>query len=559
MSTNGTADTKDPGAGGGGPLQRVLDVIERVGNKVPHPAVLFLGLCVGLILLSQLLAWAGWSATYQVVEPTPQVVEEVDIGSVLPGETLPPERVDAEDYELTENVAEVESLLSADGVRFLFTSFVRNFMGFTAMGIILIVMIGVGVSEASGLISSLIRKLVAGSAPATLTYIIVGLGVVSSIASDAGYLVLIPLGAAAFHSVGRHPLAGMAAAFAGVAGGFGVNFLVTPTDAVLTEITNEAIALVEPGRTIDITANLYFGIGSTVVLTVLLALVSVRLVEPRLGVYDPTHAPSADELRDQPDTFEGVTPEQDSRGLRWAGIGLLLAIAGVLALTIPSGAPLRHPETGSIIGTSPFMDSLIVIIALLFLAAGLGYGRGAGTLRSSDEVIGAITSSWAGMAGLLFLFLLIAQFIAYFNYSNIPQIAAVKLGDLIENSTIGDLWLLLIAMAITLVIGIIMPQAIAKWALLAPIFIPLFLRLGIEPQTVLAAYRVADSPINIVTPIMAYFPLIVVFAARYDKRSGIGTVIALMLPYFIALTIVWTLFFVIWFLAGIPLGPGAPV
>jgi len=295
------------------------------------------------------------------------------------------------------------------------------------------------------------------------------------------------------------------------------------------------------------------------VLTVLLALVSTRVVEPRLGGYDPSYAPTGDELRDQPDVFEGITPAQDSRGLRWSVMGLLIALGAVLALTLPPGAPLRHPDTGSIIGTSPFMDGLIVIIALLFLAAGLGYGRGAGTLTTGTDVIDAITKSWAGMAGLLFLFLLIAQFIAYFNYSNIPQIAAVKLGDVIEQSSIGDLWLLLGAMLVTLVVGVIMPQAIAKWALLAPIFIPLFLRLGIEPQTVLAAYRVADSPINIVTPIMAYFPLIVVFAARYDKRSGIGTVIALMLPYFVALTVVWTLFFVIWYLLGIPMGPGAPV
>ena len=272
----------------------------------------------------------------------------------------------------------------------------------------------------------------------------------------------------------------------------------------------------------------------------------------------PHRTASGDDLRDQPDTFEGVTPEQDSRGLRFAGIGFLLALGLVLGLTIPPGGPLRDPVTGSIIGTSPFMDSLIVIIALLFLAAGLGYGRGSGTLTSSNEVIDAITKSWAGMAGLLFLFLLIAQFIAYFNYSNIPQIAAVKLGDLIESSNVGTLPLLLAAMAVTLVVGIIMPQAIAKWALLAPIFIPLFLRLGVAPETVLAAYRVADSPINIVTPIMAYFPLIVVFAQRYDKRSGIGTVIALMLPYFVALTIVWTVFFAGWYLLGIPWGPGAP-
>ncbi len=200
------------------------------------------------------------------------------------------------------------------------------------------------------------------------------------------------------------------------------------------------------------------------------------------------------------------------------------------------------------------MNSLIVIISALFLAAGLGYGRGAGTVRGNSQVIDAITKSWAGLAGLLLLFLLIAQFIAYFNYSKMPQVAAVKLGDLIEQVNLGSGWLLAIAILITLVVGIILPQAIAKWALLAPIFIPVFLRLGVEPEAVLAAYRVGDSPMNIVTPIMAYFPLIVVFAARYDKRSGIGTVIALMLPYFVALSVVWTAFFLALVPARHPLG-----
>jgi aminobenzoyl-glutamate transport protein len=330
--------------------------------------------------------------------------------------------------------------------------------------------------------------------------------------------------------------------------------MVTPTDAVLTEITNEAIHLVDPALSIDITANLWFGIASTLLITVVLAIVSTRLVEPRLGAYDPALAPSGEEHKDEPDAFADITPAQDSKGLRWAGVSFLIALGVVLALTLPPGAPLRDPETGSVIGTSPFMDGLIVIIALLFLAAGLGYGRGAGTLRTGNDVIGAITKSWAGMAGLLFLFLLIAQFIAYFNYSQIPQIAAVRLGDVVERMDIGTIWLLLISMAVTLVVGIIMPQAIAKWALLAPIFIPLFLRLGIDPEAVLASYRVADSPINIITPIMAYFPLIVVFALRYDRRSGIGTVIALMLPYFVALTTAWTGLFVIWYLLGLPWG-----
>ena len=227
-------------------------------------------------------------------------------------------------------------------------------------------------------------------------------------------------------------------------------------------------------------------------------------------------------------------------------------IALILLLTLPPGAQLHEPVTGTIIGTSPFMDSLVVMISLAFLVA----GRAAGTIKTPTDVINAVTKSWGGLAALLLLFLLIAQFIAYFNYSKMPEVAAAWLGDTIENSSVGGLWLLLAAMAITLVVGIIIPQAIAKWALLAPIFIPLFLRLGIGPATVLAAYRVADSPVNIVTPIMAYFPLIVVFASRYDKRSGIGTVIALMLPCFIALIIVWTLFFVVWYLLGIPFGIG---
>jgi aminobenzoyl-glutamate transport protein len=551
--------TAPAAAGGRGLLARSLDAVERVGNAVPHPAIMFLALCGIVIVLSQVLSWAGVSATYEVVKPPPQALEqELAGGSVAPVQVLPPEPADASDYEVTTETAEVEGLLTADGVRFLFTSFVSNFMGFTALGIILIVMIGVGLAEAAGLISALIRTLVAVSSVGALTYIIAFLGVLSSIAADAGYLVLIPLGAVAFRSVGRHPLAGIAVAFAGVAGGFGVNLLVTPTDAVLTEITNESIHLVDPGISIDLTANLYFGIGSTILVTVLAAVITTRVVEPRLGAYDAAYAPAPGEGIQDPDAAPEVTEEAQGRGLRWAMIGLLVYVAGIAALTVPPGAPLRDPDTGEVIGTSPFMDSLIVIIALAFLVAGACYGRGAGTIRTANAAIEAITKAWGTLAALLLLFLLIAQFIAYFNYSNMAQVAAVTLGDTIERLSIDDVWLLLVMIGITLVIGIIIPQAIAKWALLAPIFIPLCLRLGIEPQTALAAYRVADSPMNIFTPIMPYFPLIVVFAARYDKRSGIGTVIALMLPYTIALIVIWTAFFMVWWALGIPMGPGAP-
>ena len=326
----------------------VLGAIERVGNKVPHPAILFLALIVILIGLSQILYWAGAGVTYEVIKPPPALVEETYIGgSVEPGEILPAEAADADDYSVVTQTVEVKGLLTVDGVRFLFTSFVSNFMGFTAMGIILIVMIGVGLAETSGLIGALIRKLVAISSEGALTYIIVFLGVISSIASDAGYLVLIPLGAAAFMSVGRHPLAGIAAAFAGVAGGFGVNFLITPTDAILTEITNEAIGLVDSGP--DDRSHLE-------------PLLRHRLDDPhhahRRDHDDPrsssrasasTTPPRLPTRRRTRPSDRGSTPSRRPKrrgGCAGRVAGVLAVVILIAALTIPSGAPLRDPVTG---------------------------------------------------------------------------------------------------------------------------------------------------------------------------------------------------------------------
>lgn len=535
-------------------MQRVLDGIERLGNKMPDPAILFLWLCVGVIVLSQLLSWMDIKATYQVVEPPPVAAEETYYGgSSQPVYVAPYDQEPAEAYEVREKTTEIRGLLTGDGVRFLFTSFVDNFRNFAAVAIILVVMIGVGLAEAAGLIGALIRKLVGVSSASSLTFIIVLLGMISSVASDAGYIVLIPLGAVAFKSVGRNPLAGIAAAFAGVAAGFGVNFLITPLDGVLTEITNDASALVDPDARIDLAANLFFGIASAIFVTIVLTVVTAKLIEPRLPAWNPADA--------------GETPEDDpvvdeaaeARGLRYALWATLGVVAVITLLTVIPGAPLQNPVTGKVIGDSPFMDSLIVIIAVIFFAAGLGYGRGAGTIKTSAEILGSITKSWAGLASLLFLFLLIAQFIAYFAYSNMAEVAAVSLGDVLEQMDIGAVWLLLGFMLVTMVVDLIMPAAIAKWAILAPIFIPLLIRLDVPPQTVLAAYRVADSPLNVLTPLMAYFPLIVVFVQRYQRSAGIGTVVSLMLPYVIVLSVAWTLFFVAWYLLGIPLGPGAPV
>jgi aminobenzoyl-glutamate transport protein len=533
-----------------GGMQRVLDGIEKVGNKVPHPAIIFVGLCVLVIVLSAILAAFDVSVTYDVAVQPPLVAEQEYVGgSVVPEPVIAPEQYLDDEMEIVQETTEIESLLSADGVRFLFSSFVNNFASFSVVAVVFVAMIGVGVAEEAGMMAALIRKLVKAAPPATLAFIIVFVGGLSSIATDAGYLILVPLGAAAFYSIGRHPLAGLVAAYAGVSAAFAVNILITPLDSLLTEVTNEAIALADPNKSIDLTANLWFNIASTFFCALVITFIVQRITEPALGKY----APDADiELPEE------EVPEGEGRGLRFATYGLLAALVGLVLLTAPSGAPLRNPETGSIFNNSPLMESLIFIITMLFLIMGICFGIGAKTISSSTDVITAITKTFAGLAGLIFMLLLISQFIAYFNFSNIPTVVAVNMADWLEGADIGALWLLIGFILVILILDLIMPGALPKWAIFAPIFVPLFLRLDVAPQTVLAAYRVGDGPVNVITPLMVYLPFIVLVAQRYRKDAGLGTIISLMLPYTVIVLVAWLAFFVAWYLLGIPMGPGYP-
>ena len=533
-------------------VERMLAGIERAGNKVPDPAILFMVLILGVVLLSQALDWANVSVVSTVADPETSLA--ITQGTDTGGYSLADGRSDK--THLEEETVSVKGLLTIEGVRFMFTSFVPNFLGFAAVGVILVAMIGVGIAELSGLIGALIRRLVAISSEGLVVYIIVFVGILSSVAADAGYLVLIPLAATAFASIGKHPLAGIAAGFAAVSAAFGINVLITPADAVNTDIANEASALVSNAATIDVTANLFFGIGSTILLTIVIALITTKIIEPRLGEWKREDAEAGQLEREEgPD----IDPKLEQKGLRHSGYALLGVLVVVLALTLPHGAPLRNPETGDIIGDSPLMTSLIVIISAAFLAAGLAFGRAVGTIKTSKDALGMITKSWATLASLLFLFLLIAQFIAYFDYSNIARVIAISLGDALESMNLSDILLLFGVIVVTTIVNFLIPAKIAKWAILAPIFVPLMLRLGVSPQSVLAAYRVGDSPTNVLTPLMPYFPLMVVFAAKYQKDSGIGTVIALMIPYALVIAVIWTIFFLAWYALGIPLGPGWPV
>ncbi|WP_432875590.1 AbgT family transporter [Kribbella sp. CA-245084] len=539
-----------------GGMQRVLDGIERVGNKVPHPALIFLALIVLVIALSAILSWAGTSVTTEVAEPaTVQVAPDYEGGTSVAGSDTPPAPAIPE-YTVKHETITAESLLTGDGIRFIFTTAVQNFNDFGVVAVILVAMIGVGVAEEAGLIAALIRKMVKVAPKGAITFIIVLLGGISSVASDAGYLVLIPLGAAAFASLGRHPLAGIAAAYAGVSAAFFVNILITPADGIITEVTNETIKLVSPDVHLNVTHNFYFSIAATLFCAAVMTVITERILEPRLGKYDPAEAPDDAPVDHKPSEEE---MQLESRGLRWSVYYLLVAVAIVSALTFIPNAPLRNPDTGEIFGSSPFMSSLLFIISMLFLAAGLGYGRGAKSLIGSTNVINAIVKTFNGLGGLIFLMLLIAQFIAYFNYSNMSRLAATGLADLLERADIGALPLLIGFILLVFIIDLIMPGVIPKWAILAPIFIPLFYRLGIAPQTVIAAYRVGDGPANVITPLMVYLPFIVLVCQRYRKKAGMGTVVSMMLPYTGIVLVAWTLFYILWYVIGIPWGPSAPV
>lgn len=514
-------------------MQRFLDAVERAGNMVPHPVVIFL-ILIGLVMVSSAaLSYLGWSATLEQIDP--------------------------DTNEIVKTTTTVRSLLNLDGIRFLYESLISNFMAFTAVGLLIAVMIGAGVMEESGLVKTAIRKLVMISPAWALSYIVAFVGILSSLAADAGYLVLLPLAGAAFIAVGRHPLAGLALAYAAVAGAFTVNMLIKPLDAVLVQLTNDAIHIIDPNKSIGLASNLWFSIASVVFLTVLVGFLTDRVVEPRLGKYTPPDdaTDDGDAQADEAQSSE-LTPAE-SRGLRYAGLGVLALLVVFALLTFPRWAPLRAPQEdgwGPIIGNSPFMNGLIGLVILLFLVSGWCYGLGAGTVRTLTDVIKAAEKAVTSLGGTIFLFFVISQFVAYFVYTNIGTVMALNLSAALSGvaDAIGLLPLLLGFIIVVTFIDIFIVAAIAKWAIFAPVFVPMLMKLGVSPEAVLAAYRIGDSPMNALTPVNAYFGLVVGFARKYDKNAGVGTVVALMLPYFIWMQLLWMALFAIWEILGLPWG-----
>lgn len=495
---------------------RSLDAIEVVGNKLPHPATIFAMLALIVVVLS----WIGYITDVQSTHP------------------------------VTGAAIKARNLVSADGIRWMYSNLLPNFLLFPPLGYVLVVMVGIGVAEGSGLFTLMIRALVLKSPERLITAAIVTAGIISHLASEAGYVVLIPLGALIFHALGRHPMAGLAAAFVGVSGGFGSNFFIGSIDPVLAGISETAAQIIRPDVTVNPAVNYYFMFISSFVVIIVGTWVTEKIVEPRLGEYKG-NAPRV--------PIEQLTP-LERKGLRWAGLSLLVTIA-LLALTvIPSNGIFRNPETGEVLN-SPFFDGIIIGILVFFFIPGLVYGLIVGTIKSDKDVMKHITKSMSGMASYIVLVFFAAQFVYFFNYSNLGIIFAIKGANGLQEIGLTGIPLIVGFVLLSAFINLFMGSASAKWAIMAPVFIPMLMLIDppYHPGLTQAAFRIGDSVTNLITPMMSYFALIVTFAQKYDEKYGIGTIISTMIPYSVLLTVFWTLLLVVWMMTGLPLGPDGPI
>ena len=489
-----------------------LGTVERVGNRLPHPATLFAILAVVIVIASGIASKLG----LEVIHPgTSELVRPV-------------------------------SLLSVEGLHRILTEMVSNFTGFAPLGVVLVAMLGIGVMEASGLIAAALRLLVLSAPRRLLTFVIVLAGVLSNTASEIGYVLLVPLGGIIFLGAGRHPIAGLAAAFAGVSGGYSANLLLGTVDPLLAGLSEEAARIVDDGYRVNPAANYFFMVVSTFVISATGTWVTERIVIPRLGEYQ------GEEKQSEIETLS----QEEWRGLRFAAATFLLVGTWVLWGTVPPDGFLRNPETGSLL-RSPFLSGIVAFIFLGGTAVGVSYGVGSGKFRSDTDVMDGMGKTISTLGSYLVLVFFAAQFVAYFNWTNLGLIFAVKGAETLQASGLGGIQLMLAFVVLSSVINLFMGSASAKWAVMAPVFVPMFMLLGYTPELTQTAYRIGDSSSNIISPMMSYFALIVAFFERYDKKSGIGTVVATMLPYTVAFMLVWSVLLIIWMLLDLPVGPGA--
>jgi aminobenzoyl-glutamate transport protein len=493
-------------------LSRSLGFIERAGNALPHPATLFALMALAVIIISAIAA-------------------QFNISVIHPG---------------TGKTIQPVTLLSLTGLHRILTEMVTNFTSFAPLGTVLVALLGIGVAEGSGFIGAALKLLVLSAPRRLLTFVIVFAGVMSNAASEVGYVLLVPLAAIIFLAVGRHPIAGLAAAFAGVSGGYSANLLLGTVDPLLAGLSEEAARIVNPQYEVNPACNYYFMAASTFFITVAGTFITEKVVVPRLGQFAG---------EEKPEEMSEVTAAE-KRGLWWALVAGLIFTAILLLGTVPANGFLRDPQTGGLL-RSPFMSGIVALIFLSAAVVGIAYGLGARTVKSDNDVVKSMGKSMETLGTYLVLVFFAAQFVAFFNWTNLGLIFAVKGAEVLRASGLGTIPLIITFVLVSATINLFMGSASAKWAIMAPVFVPMFMLLGYSPEFTQAAYRIGDSVTNIVSPMMSYFALIVAFVARYDRKAGIGTIIATMIPYSITFLIVWTLLLIGWILLDLPLGPGA--
>ena len=496
--------------------QRLLDWIERTGNRLPEPAVLFLLATLAVMLLSQLAVGLGWSVTKTAAG-----------GGPGPGAAT----------------VEAVGLLGSDGLWWLLSHLVENFINFPPLGLVLTGMLGIGLAERSGLIPALLQRGMTAVPAALLTPAMVFLGIMSSLALDAGYIVLPPLAAALYLALGRPPLAGLAAVFAGVSAGFSANLFITAVDPLLSGLTQAGAQVLDSTYQVAVTANWWFMIASTIVLTFTAWAVTAWIVEPRLQATSVTTKPAP----------VPVTPgSNERRALRIGLIAVALTLIGLLLLILVPGAPLYGQGTRF----DRWVEAMVPMLFLFFFVPSLAYGFAAGTIRGNRDAARMLGETMASLGPYIVLAFFAAQFIAAFKHSNLGIMLAIAGGQTLAQAQLPPSLLIACFIVLVLLSNLFIGSASAKYALFAPVFVPMFMLAGISPELTQAAYRVGDSVSNIITPLNPYFIIVLAFMRKYAPESGLGTLVSVMLPYTVVFTIVWGLMLIAWMLAGVELGPG---
>lgn len=506
---------------------RFLGGVERVGNKMPEPMTLFLILAVLVLIIAHIGSIFGWSATGLMYNSATQTVEEQTIA--------------------------VTTLLTGEGITYILNNMVKLFVNYSALGITLVMFFGIAVADGSGYLALAIKRFIHITPKNLICPVIIFIGVCSNIVNATATLVMLPLCAMIFMGYKRHPIAGMMMAFAAINCGLSANVMLTNIDALVGGATQQAAQILDPNYTVPITANWYFMIASTFMMSIVGTFITTRIVEPMLGPFDPIAA-GVDPKEIQ--ALEAEETPLERKAFKWANLTLLVMVIGLVAICVPENSIMRNPTTGSLIDGSLLMNQMVIFVAILFFVPSLVYGRIVGVFKTEKDVLNQIYKTFAGQVSFICVAFTAAQFLDWFSKTNLATFVSLRGAEILSGMNVHWILLLVIFIIFCAFINIFMFSATAKWFMFAPVFVPMLMTIGISPEMTQLAYRIGDSCTNAISPMSPYIPFIVMLMQKYKKNAGMGTHFATLVPYAFGFLVAWIIFFVIYALLGLPIGPG---